>query len=258
MATRVHEVSFPLATVEPASSIRVSEYIECGAVGYGREFGLRFTHKPPRNEENLFYFCCGYVDAKTFDYYTCFDPMDAEYPLLSLAEVMPEKGGTAMDFFVDVLRQFSPDDAEAFGESLTGRPRMAASIIGESDFSPALYGVMDGILAARTRLNQVRDALEPYAGTSPENKASLHHYWKFCEVLNEAAQWLSLHLECRKKLTAAGYGARESAKVMGLFNLPLFEKAEPGVDIADEEELRRLWPGQQDGSLVEEVVLNEP
>lgn len=238
------------------SSIAFSEYVALEPSDSGDSISVQFARKEPVNYKNLVYFCGGYIDPRTRNYYANRYRMDAVFPLFRLDSVMPADSPISAEDLVKMIVAFSPSNKNAFRE-VWYNP-FSASFVGEQDCLEAVMDTIDAILSSRMLLNKFRKALNPFADMQPEPVDVRPNYFLFLEHLAEAEEVFKAFMLHWTVLGMLGiYPKGVDKKLVAVFNFPLFEKVHGKLDYADREALTDFFESQQDGSLEDDASLLE-
>lgn len=247
-------VSFPTAP-DACPSIVVSDQVALEPGGDGTAT-LRFARKAPVNFENLVYFCGGYIDPRTRNYYVCAHRMDAVYPLFTLDGVMPEQSPLSAEDMAKMIALFSPEDGNVF-EGVWHNP-FTASFVARQDCFPVVDAAIGAIVSKRMLLNKMGAILFRYAGVRPVPVEAVHVFHHFLEHVREAEHHLKSFMLHWTVLEMRGIYPRAANKMLAaVFDFPLFEKARGKLDYADRDLLTELWEGQRDGSLEDDAFFVE-
>lgn len=239
---------------EGCPRIALSEYVALEPNGDGESISVRFARKEPVNCENLVYFCGGYIDPRTRNYYASRYRMDAVFPLLRLDEVMPADSPVSVEDVVKMIAAFSPEDENAFREAWPNP--FSASFVAEQDCLGVVAAVVDAIAFSRMKLNKLHTALNSFADVSPMPVHVRPNYFLFLEHLGEAEEAFKTFMLHWTVLEVLGiYPGAVNKKLTAVFNFPLFEKVHGRLNYADRAALAHLFERQRDGSLEDEASL---
>jgi len=217
---------------------------------------LQFMHKEPVNFENLLYFCGGYIDPRTRNYFASTYRMDAAYPLFTLDSVMPMDSPISAEDMVRMIMAFSLMDECAF-EEVWHNP-FTASFVAQQDCFPVFAATIDTIVERRMLLNKLRNALVSFADAESIPPAVKLNYYNFLEHLSQAEAGFKAFMLHWTVLGMQGiYPKLVDKKLVAMLNFPLFEKVHGRLDYADRDLLLELFEKQRDGSLEDDASLLE-
>ena len=252
---KVFTVSFP-RSVEHDSPIVISDNVSLTANDGDGAVVLRFAHKEPVNFENLLYFCGGYIDPRTRNYFASTYRMDAAYPLLTLDSVMPMDSPISAEDMVRMINAFSLTDECAFEEAWHNP--FTASFVARQDCFAAFEAAVDKIVKIRMLLNKLRKSLASFTDVQSIPPATRFNYSNFLEHLSQAEAGLMAFM---LHWTVLGmqeiYPKPVDKKLVAMLNFPLFEKIHGRLDYADRGLLSKLFEKQRDGSLEDDASLLE-
>lgn len=252
---KTYQCAFPLNPGEQ-TQIQVSNYIELGVADNTVMGILKFTCKNSANFENLIYFCGGYLDPQTRDYYVCPHRMDAIFPLFMLDEAVPANTLLNSAAMMCLITALSPSDKTVF-ESVW-YDNTAVSIVREVDYGNVIEATIDAIIKKRMLLNSLLEALVPHLNKHPVPAENWPNYSLFIENLDQAKQSLTTYMMHWTTLEMLDvYSKKVNKKLAALLNFSLFEKVHGRLDYSDRELLMDLWEQQCDGSLEDDALLDE-
>ena len=253
--TKVLTVSFP-KSVEHDSPIVISDNVSLTPSDSHKAVVLRFTYKGPVNFENLLYFCGGYIDPRTRNYFASTYRIDAAYPLFTLDNVMPMDSPISAEDMMRMVTAFSLMDECAFEEEWHNP--FTASFVAQQNCFSVFAATIDKIVERRMLLNKLRNVLVALADAQSIPPAVQFNYYNFLEHLSQAEAGLKAFM---LHWTVLGmqdiYPKSVDKKLVSVLNFPLFEKIHGRLDYADRILLVELFEKQRDGSLEDDAFLLE-
>jgi len=252
---KIITISFPKGA-EHGLSIVISDNISLVLNDGDGEIILQFVHKEPVNFENLLYFCGGYIDPRTRNYFASTYRMDAAYPLFTLDSVMPIDSPISAEDMERMITAFSLMDECAF-EEVWSNP-FTASFVAQQDYFPTFAATIDKIVERRMLLNKLRNALASFADAQSIPPTVKFNYYNFLEHLSQAEADIKAVMLHWTVLGMQGiYPKSVDKKLVAMLNFPLFEKVHGRLDYADKGLLSDLFEKQRDGSLEDDASLLE-
>ena len=238
------------------STIQVSQFIHWNhAVNMGMMV-LEFTSKTPVNTENLFYFCGGYVDPTSRQYYVCPSRMDALFPLFCIDEVMPEDSVANAERLTKTLSLFTADSSDAFLPEF--EEQGIASFVAHLDLLQLMLEVVDSVAQKRRALNELLEQISRRRTQRLTPEHERMYFNSFCVNLEFAKCHWTEFVTIRANLKVQGnYDSIMSKKLVALFDLVSYQKIIPTLNYCDHGLLRELHRQQLNGDLEDEILMTE-
>ena len=238
------------------STIDVSQFIHWSHDASMGVMVLKFTRKAPVNIENMVYFCGGFVDLSSRQYYACPSRMDALFPLFSIDEVMPEGSIANAERLTKTLSLFTADSSDAFLPEF--EEQGIASMMEHLDMLPLLLEVVDNVAQKRRALHELLEQIgrRRTQRLTPEHERM--NFNSFCDNLEFAKCHWTEFVTIRADLKVQGeYDSIMSRKLVALFDLVSYQKIIPTLDYCDHDLLRELHRQQLNGDLEDEILMAE-